>query len=167
MKNVWLRIVVVVGLLFACALLARGCPKPAEPPVRRPLPPLQMVEREPVRDAVPPLVAAMIVEPVSFVKAPPPPPEPVPEPPPVLIKSGWAYGAVKFMDEVPPRRKISRGLEGALSEEFVVDEEGGVQWSFVHVVKGLTQDPPEVPQETQELEIRDSRFIPHVVSAWI
>ena len=156
-------VVVAIGLLFAGALLARGCPENARPAARRPLPDPPMPEPVPEPRLLPaPLVIATVIpEPVLTVR--PPPPQPAPAPPPAAVTPGWAYGVVRLLGSPPPREKIRRGDKIVLSDKLVVDKENHVKWAFVHVVQGPTEEPPEVPEETVELDLRDSTFAPHVL----
>ena len=112
-----------------------------------------------------PLLAAVVI-PDPVVEEPPPPPTPPPPPeppPPVLIKPGWAYGVVRFLGEAPPKRKFRHGDSMALSQELMIDGEGGVKWAFVYVAEGVKEEPPEVSDKVVELEVRGGRFNPHVL----
>jgi plastocyanin len=65
------------------------------------------------------------------------------------------------MDAEPPCLKFHSGR--VLSEEFVVDPYGNVQWAFVYVKSGVSGKVPPAPTEPVVMDQVSCIFTPHVV----
>src|SRR5947208_14608540 len=92
-----------------------------------------------------PIAAVLIASAESPEQDPPAKQESKPDPRPADV-AGVA-GRVKIKGEMPKRRKIStnadpkcsalHGDSVLLSDDFVIDPTGGVQWAVVYVKEGL------------------------------
>jgi hypothetical protein len=79
-------------------------------------------------------------------------------------------GTVKFKGEPPRPQKLKLDATCAamhdqqqFSEDAGVDKDGGVQWCFVHVTKGLEGRTYDVPKEAKTLDQKGCRYVPHVL----
>lgn len=77
-------------------------------------------------------------------------------------------GAVTFKGEPPARRTLRHDPDhcvarGYLLDDLVVDKEGGVQWAFVRVTKGLEGRKFDAPRDPAVIRIEGHRFVPHVI----
>ncbi len=83
-------------------------------------------------------------------------------------------GQVRIKGEVPRRRKIPtnadpkcaalHGGDSILSDDFVADAAGNVQWAFVTIKRGLGDRAFELPKAPVVVEQKGCRFEPHVLS---
>ena len=81
-------------------------------------------------------------------------------------------GTVKIKGEIPKRKKIPtqadpkcaamHAKEPLLTDDFVIDASGNVQWALVYVKEGLGEAKFAPPKEAVVIEQKGCRFEPHV-----
>jgi plastocyanin len=100
-------------------------------------------------------------------------PEPAAEP---QDDGATLTGRVKIKGEIPKRRKIQTNADpkcaamhpgDLLTDDFVIDPAGNVQYALVHVKEGLGDQKVTVPKAPAVVEQKGCRFEPHVVGVMV
>lgn len=85
-------------------------------------------------------------------------------------------GRVKIKGEIPKRRKISTNADpkcaamhpgDLMTDDFVIDAAGSVQYAFVYVKEGLGDQKFTVPKTPVIVEQKGCRFEPHVLGIMV
>lgn len=111
----------------------------------------------------------------ALVRAPQPALPPMPDP--QAAEEATITGRVKIKGEIPKRRKISTNADpkcaaahpgdSILSDDFVVDPTGNVQWALVYVKEGLGDQAFPAPKTPVVVEQKGCRFEPHVMGIMV
>lgn len=157
-----LSLMAAAAAVLAFAGMACGDEKPAAPAVKI--------------DAPKAVEAPKAPEPVKVVDAPAPAKAPEVVAVPVSVQDGGSItGVVKVVDP-PRRRKIKMDAdakcaalhaEAPLSDEIVVDANGGVQYAFVWIKAGLEGKQLPVPSAPAVINQLGCRYDPHVVGVMV
>jgi hypothetical protein len=90
---------------------------------------------------------------------------------PQAAEEATLTGRVRIKGEIPRRRKISTNADpkcasmhpgDLLTDDFVIDAAGNVQYVFVYVKEGLGDRKFAVPKAPTVIEQKGCRFVPHV-----
>ena len=157
-----LSLMAAAAAVLAFAGMACGDEKPAAPAVKI--------------DAPKAVEAPKAPEPVKVVDAPAPKKAPEVVAVPVNVQDGGSItGVVKVVD--PPRRKkikmdadakcAALHAEAPLSDEIVVDANGGVQYAFVWIKTGLEGKSLPKPSSPAVIDQKGCRYEPHVVGVMV
>ena len=103
----------------------------------------------------------------------PPPPPPGAIPPGESIGGSSIVGRVLFRGDPPERKPLNMSGEAAcrrpgdvaLSEELIVNDDGSLRNSYVHVVSGLGDRLFAPPTTEVQMDQRGCIFIPHLLPA--
>jgi plastocyanin len=85
-------------------------------------------------------------------------------------------GRVKIKGEIPKRRKIKTGADpkcaamhpgDLLTDDFVIDAAGNVQYAFIYVKEGLGDQKFTAPKTPVIVEQKGCRFEPHVMGLMV
>jgi hypothetical protein len=155
-------VVVALALLLLLAFLLHRAPEdqgPGRMPGRRALLESPPLDDRVAMDAVPPSASAVAAAPEAA--APPAAPS---------APTGSIRGVVRFHGPVPPRKTVRVSVpecreihgERIVSEEFVVDPYGNMQWAFVYIKSGLAGPLPPPPKSPVFLDQVSCVFTPRV-----
>lgn len=105
-------------------------------------------------------------------------PAPLPAPVPAAQDADEATlaGRVTIRGEIPKRRKIKTTADpkcasmhpgDLLTDDFVIDAAGNVQYAFIYVKEGLGEQKFAVPKTPVVMEQKGCRFEPHVTGIMV
>jgi plastocyanin len=110
---------------------------------------------------------------VAFqVRSSPPPSAAEPQ----AAEEATLTGKVKIKGEIPKRRKISTNADpkcaamhpgDLLTDDFLIDAAGNVQYAFVYVKEGLGEQKFTAPKTPVVVEQKGCRFEPHVMGIMV